>query len=1315
MAAAAPGAAWRAAGYSGDVAALAVVDAPAAAAAAACSGGGSWGAARGEAWVLAGVGGEVRVHGAVSGALASIAQVLRGVRIYGIRAGRPHSVAGEDALHAPIALHGGRLVRTGALDCSSGVLALRPGLCLRSSEWVMDVALVSGAPRADGCPAELAVGLSDNSVELWDVTAREPVLKRRIECTERRLLYCMAFHRPVVSALEELRVASGTVWDEIVLWAPHIGAQAPRARLKGHGGSIMRVAWEDARESAAVGGGAASRGDVGSGPRWLASVSDDRTARVWDTRCWDDAEGVETGEGSCADVRATRVLHGHKGRVWDCVFIGGALLTAAEDRTVRVWDIAAGAQAAEMRGHVGRGVWRLAGSRALGTVASGGADGTVKLWPLEEHVTSDLLSSSLTDSAGNDAMDIDPEPRTARSGKRKHDQAESEPAVASAGFDASEFDMPGATKQNWMRDLVLAQGGRLVLVASNEGYVHALELPTARVQSQSAELAGADEQAEAGVSKGRWVQVHRVVEAQTGAPVPVISISAHDRTDGSARVAIGDMRGGATVLDLSPALEVSGVRSWVAHAQKLVVSMVWPASFGGQALLTAEGVGVMKLWDLHSSSISDARAGADVSSTADSTVAALRCTMAVPSTIRTHCCEVSKDGSELICGDQRGNVFIFRLPAGPTSATASTSLDKISSGATTLSPSIILSHAHAKESVSFVRLLPGGAAMSAGRDGLTVWYERIAAEAASDGIETLRPVRSRRLQTMTSLQALVPLHANEVDASGERSSVGHVDEELACGFLGDEWIAVCVEGSREITRVTCGGWKRPYDMHVAAGRRGGRKLDPRSAGGLEPAVRLAFAFLRGGKVHVHRTRPPRALAWGPLSIPRRTLFPEGHGLEAHSCEMLDAPNTSRSTSGAWLVTASEDGSVRASLVDILAQPTMPCSFLLGDRGNGATLRCVAKGALAPSPSDAMRHHQLVFGVGSRYSLMAWDIAWRHEGERPAPWAHLAASAAGDGRVAPFDVRSLGSCPNHVAACIAPPRSSKEAKRGAIDDHRFKSVAVLGGGAGGSGGGKSEVVTVAVGAADATLTLIAFDPISRRWATGARLCHHHCPVLSVVALPGGYARSSHSGGAGESRHPASGWLASAATDGVLAVWDCRGVVHGAEGMVRVSAEQTAADWQPPAELGPALLVPGAHQSGVNCMTALPVGPREVAIVSGGDDQALHVALVRFGDATGGESEARAVLVAECRVESAHTSQVLGVCPFGERGVLTTGLDQRFVAWEIVASAEGVELRRTQTLLTEVVDVDDVAVAPLAADGAAVAAVVGRGVEVLALGA
>ena len=263
---------------------------------------------------------------------------------------------------------------------------------------------------------------------------------------------------------------------------------------------------------------------------------------------------------------------------------------------------------------------------------------------------------------------------------------------------------------------------------------------------------------------------------------------------------------------------------------------------------------------------------------------------------------------------------------------------------------------------------------------LTVWYERIAAEAASDGIETLRPVRSRRLQTMTSLQALVPLHANEVDASGERSSVGHVDEELACGFLGDEWIAVCVEGSREITRVTCGGWKRPYDMHVAAGRRGGRTLDPRSAGGLEPAVRLAFAFLRGGKCTC-TARGPRALACGPL-VPRRMLSPKARTRGAQPRDAV--PRIPHGARGAWLVTASED-SVRAFSAHLRA--TDNAVLVSAWRpGSGATLRCVARAPRAV----ALRRHAPPARVWRRLalSLMAWDIVWRHEGATAL--GHLAA-------------------------------------------------------------------------------------------------------------------------------------------------------------------------------------------------------------------------------------------------------------------------------------------------------------------------------------
>ena len=1188
---------WRPGGYAGDVSALALVPAPPSA-----------------LWVLAGVGGEVRVRNALraeegSAARGAPAAALRGVRIYGIVAAP--SEGGGQQRKVAVALHGGRVVRCGALDAATGALALRPGAAARGGEWVMAVAHVGAPCVEDGAPTRLAVGLSDNSVELWDCARRQGggggALLRRLECAERRLLYCMAFDAPRAASLEALRVASGTVWDEVVLWAPREGALAPRARLRGHGGSITRVAW--AEQGAAV-----------------LSVSDDRTARVWDAAAWRGDE--------CEEVEATRVLYGHGARVWDCALAGGALLTAAEDRSVRAWDVAAGRQAATLRGHGGRGVWRLAAERVgdRWVVASGGADGTIKLWALEEHIGAGLLAAPNLALCGGHGGDAPAPMDTSAEGAQPAAQQD---VVAGAGFDAIALRIPNSSEANHLRAVALAGSGDLAFVATNGGHVHALQLGPARSGDRGESV---DE-----VDGACWTRLYTNAgdDDDTSAAAAVVSIAVRESGGGGYHVAFGDVRGRAGVLCVTSAMQVAEAVRWEAHAGKMVVAVHWPSSsgsaLGGESLLTAEGIGVSKVWDLESRGEAPAT---------------LRCALAAPSSVRTHCVDVVAD--ELVCGDQRGNVFLFALP--PRGAP-----DDV--GAAPRAPRAALAHAHGRDSVSLVRLLVGGALLTSGRDGLTHWHERLAPVDGGDGGPGFVVVRSRRLEALSSLQGLVRVG-------------GACGDLLAWGFYGDELIVTCLESSREICRVTCGGWRRPYAV-IARWESGGR-------------IGLTLAFLRGQRLHVHRSRPAASDGDGDdAKLQARSLYPRVHGLEAHSALMLEAPPAScASGDGAWLLTGGEDGEVRASLLGG-ARPALCVSLPLGAHPGGATVRAVAAGPLRPCERNdggvlCALYRQLAFSAGSRYTLLAWEFAWRPAGSAPAPWAH------GD---EPFDVRQLGSCPHHVAAGVAPPSpgSGGKRKRPPMDDHRFKSVAVL---CAEGAALADDIACVATGTADAALSLLAFAPRSRRWASVAALRHHQCPVLALAALPA----------------PAAGWLASGGTDGVVALWDLRAQV--ADAATRCATER----WSPPSVNVPALLIPASHQSGVNCLTAM-AAPGGVVVVSGGDDQSLHVTTLRVTDHETGSLAVGGTR----RVESAHTSQVLGVCPVGTRCVLSAGLDQRFAVWRIEDSGDSdgsdsgsgsaLSLARVQTALTEVVDVDDVAAAPLPGGGW-VAAVVGRGVQCLA---
>jgi WD40 repeat protein/transcriptional regulator with XRE-family HTH domain len=249
----------------------------------------------------------------------------------------------------------------------------------------------------------LASGGGDGAVRLWDTSTGRPLAILQGHTSGVRRVALSADGRLVASGGQD-----GTVrlWD--------VPSGRPLGILQGHTGGLWGVALSADGQLVASGGqdGTVRLWEVGSGRqlamlqgqtggvwsvglsangRLAASGGGDGTLRLWEAP-FAPGDAAERWSGPRADVehstaappnggRPLAVLQGHTGPVWGAALAedGDLVASGGGDGTVRLWDASTGRPLATLQGHTS-GIRAVALSADEQLVASGGQDGIVRLW-----------------------------------------------------------------------------------------------------------------------------------------------------------------------------------------------------------------------------------------------------------------------------------------------------------------------------------------------------------------------------------------------------------------------------------------------------------------------------------------------------------------------------------------------------------------------------------------------------------------------------------------------------------------------------------------------------------------------------------------------------------------------------------------------------------------------------------------------------------------------------------------------------------------------------------------------------------------------
>lgn len=637
-------------------------------------------------------------------------------------------------------------------------------------DWVFDARVLFSQSQL-----AVAVGLAHNYVQLWE--PEQNTVLRSVQCAERCILYALAFHGRTV---DELVVASGTVFQQILLWKPFPSGEdateapvAPVQQLHSHDGVLFKLEWSDDASM-------------------LASVSDDRTVQLWSTRSPDyfpvkspvrRPDGFLESTHETVAIMRSRYLDtaavsadlsqsfrsvfrswGHSARLWDVKFCAYGLVTTSEDAVCKLWDLA-GNCLASLHGHAGRHVWRVAVHPSHAVVATGGADGAVKLWDLHDQAKntsadSDAFCQSIplfadTKAGGGEGQSV--------SGKK------SRTSKVSAG----------------VRDIVVEpKRGDRAFVASELGQIFAIDVPSQTsslfftLASNDSEQLNLDSR-EGTASESREAEEERAKSAL--APPSHPSTLALDSR--SELLLVGDSVGVVSIIDVETA---TLVLAWQAHASR-VITVVWDRDSASSSLFTLSVDGTIREWRLMAADDGGERSSGSMGLGMQLVASFKSPGKSAASTLLVVDRETTRN---LVCGDGRGNVFVFRR-----------SLREPSTGTlkAVASPSVVLRGVHGRDQVSAL-VLYDRVFYSGGHDGYVCSYA-VEFTGADDSDE--RGALELRLVGRDSIKGV---------ATVKRLWLNAASELFVLGFYASQAILHNATAKYRVFSIECGGWRRPHAL-----------------------------------------------------------------------------------------------------------------------------------------------------------------------------------------------------------------------------------------------------------------------------------------------------------------------------------------------------------------------------------------------------------------------------------------------------------------------------------------------------------------------